>query len=361
MKNDNTGGAGGPLARVIAQALLLSFLLANARAADPSTEPKSASEATDVEVFQDARPLRAPSDRFYPAREKQEGKEGWVMLNMMIDPRGKPYEIAVLDSTGNVELEKAAIRAVDGMAFAPAKRGGTPIDSNLTFKMAFYPGDHPARGASVNFQTAFKSFLTAIDAKSKEQADVALQGMKAQNLYEDAFEGYCKYLYDHIWGTEVQQLADLRRAVAGERLTRYLPKELFSKVLTAQFALQVKVKDYGSALYTWNSLEPIASSSDRDVLKQTVDQIIAVRDGNQAVSTPGQTANGTTWNGHLFKSHFAISVATGAVSEIKLRCKKQYIFFSFKPELEYTVNSSAGECFIEVVGDPNTTFELVQS
>jgi len=57
---------------------------------------------------------------------------------------------------------------------------------------------------------------------------------------------------------------------------------------------------------------------------------------------------------------FSIVVASGAVKEIKLRCQKQYLFFRYQPGLEYSIGSKSDHCGIEVVGDPGTTFRLIQ-
>ena len=354
-------GDGGHLVGIAAQALLLSGWLANAHAADPPMTVKAGAEETDVEVFHGARPVTAPSENYYPARERERGREGWVLLNMMISPKGKPYEITVLDSTGNAAIDKAAVRALDDMSFEPAKHGRIPIDSSLTFKMIFLPRNSPAQGASRAFVDAYAKFAKAVDAGDKPQADAELAKLDVQNLYEDAFRSYGKYRYDRQWGTEAEQLADLRHAVAGENLWRYLPKELFNNALAAQLALQVKSQDYGSALNTWKTLEPIVPKSIHQELQRMIDQILALRNTDQRVSTAARIDNSTSWNGSLFKNRFALSVASGAISEIKLRCKKQYLFFKYAPDVQYTVSPSAGDCFIEVVGDPGTMFELVQS
>ncbi len=42
----------------------------------------------------------------YPRNEVTDGREGWVVLNMMIDPKGKPYEVMVADSSGNPAFEE---------------------------------------------------------------------------------------------------------------------------------------------------------------------------------------------------------------------------------------------------------------
>src|SRR5579862_9010922 len=90
---------------------LLCLLLSDARAADPSAETHGSSTAVDLDAFQGVHIRSAPSGLAYPEGERSRRREGWVRLNMMIDPKGKPYEITVLDSSGNPVLENAAVRA----------------------------------------------------------------------------------------------------------------------------------------------------------------------------------------------------------------------------------------------------------
>jgi hypothetical protein len=58
---------------------------------------------------------------------------------------------------------------------------------------------------------------------------------------------------------------------------------------------------------------------------------------------------------------FEIAVSSGRVSEIKLRCERQYVFFRYEPGVQYKVDGAGGTCGIELVGDPGTAFELIQS
>ncbi len=345
--------------RVAANALLLSGLIATAHGVDPSVVVKGGSDATDIEVFQGPRLIGGHVPR-YPESEKSGRKEGWVQLNMMIDAKGKPYEVTVIDSSGDAALEQAAIRGVNQLVFQPAKRRDTPIDSSFTGKMVFYQSE-PSKGASHDFVTAYKKLTMAIDAGDKTQADEELGKLRVQNLYEDAFLGFGKYLYDRRWGTETEQLADLRRAVANEKIARYLPGEAFRAALAAQLTLDVKLKDYGSALDVWKTLEPLASPPQRNQLQPAIDEIKAMQDSDQVIRVSARIEKGTSWHSTLFKNRFDISVVTGAVSEIKLRCKKEYVFFKYQPGVQYSVGRGAGECTIEVVGDPGTMFDLAQS
>jgi hypothetical protein len=68
-----------------------------------------------------------------------------------------------------------------------------------------------------------------------------------------------------------------------------------------------------------------------------------------------------SWHHQLFKDHFQIAVASGKVSDIKLRCKKAYVFFHYQPGVQYKVESRSGNCWMELIGEPGTTFDLTQS
>jgi hypothetical protein len=64
--------------------------------------------------------------------------------------------------------------------------------------------------------------------------------------------------------------------------------------------------------------------------------------------------------GTLFRNRFSIAVKSGGVSEIKLRCERQYLFFRYEPGVQYSIGSKKDQCGIEVIGNPGTTFDLVQ-
>jgi TonB family protein len=44
------------------------------------------------------------------------GQEGWVELNLMVDPTGRPFEVTVARSSGNKGFEEAAVKAMEASA-----------------------------------------------------------------------------------------------------------------------------------------------------------------------------------------------------------------------------------------------------
>ncbi len=50
----------------------------------------------------------------------------------------------------------------------------------------------------------------------------------------------------------------------------------------------------------------------------------------------------------------------GFISQVKLRCDKRYVYFSFDPKMECQVANADGKCSVELEGAPGTKFKFVQ-
>lgn len=76
----------------------------------------------------------------YPALAQDRGLQGQVILKVQVLATGKPATINIDKSSGHKILDDAAVKAVQGWAFEPAKRGQTPIDGwvkvPLNFKLS---------------------------------------------------------------------------------------------------------------------------------------------------------------------------------------------------------------------------------
>jgi hypothetical protein len=68
-----------------------------------------------------------------------------------------------------------------------------------------------------------------------------------------------------------------------------------------------------------------------------------------------------SWGVQLFRRHFSVTAATGAVSQVKLKCTRGLVSFAFDPALTYHVMEKYGECRLELEGAPGTQITLTQS
>jgi TonB family protein len=287
------------------------------------------------------------------------GIEGWVELNFMVDPNGKPYEVTVTRSSGNKDFEKSATKAVEASDFSPGTVDGKAIESDYEFKFTFL-GTTPSTGASGAFVSDYRTLMKAISVKDKAKADAAMKDLQVTNLYEDAYFGMATYLYQKQWGSDEQQLAGIQRAIAEESNARYLPKDTFQFALRASLQLQLRLRLYAEASRTAGKLRKLGLDDKSAVeLASLSDQLKKLRDDGSRYELQGEMPTGS-WGLYLFKRHFHATVSEGYISQVKLRCQKKYVSFEFNSDLDYQVASKDGSCYMQLVGAPGTKFNLTQ-
>lgn len=73
----------------------------------------------------------------YPPRARRQGIEGDVLLEVDLDETGVPRAVRVIESSGRLDLDAAAVEAVKAQRFIPATQGGRPIPFTIEVPVAF--------------------------------------------------------------------------------------------------------------------------------------------------------------------------------------------------------------------------------
>jgi len=96
--------------------------VANARATVSSSGRADAIEPPhfNVAYLNNPRPT-------YPPIARRLGLEGLVVLRVQVSAKGAPEQVAVAQTSGASVLDEAALKAVQGWTFTPARRGDTPV------------------------------------------------------------------------------------------------------------------------------------------------------------------------------------------------------------------------------------------
>jgi TonB family protein len=341
--------------------LALAVILSSAVQAQTATSGPDASAPVakiQTDVLLPPLLMKRPAPN-YPLAEAMRRGEGWVQLAMMVDPKGKPFEVTVEASSGDKVFEEAAVRAVEGATYQPGMLNGQPIESASKIKIVFLM-NKPSLGARPEFVVQYTKLQKALGAKDKAAADAALKGLEVRNLYEDAYLGLANYLYARQWGDEAQQLAGLRRAIAYENTAHYLTNLQFHLAQAQCLALEVKLHHYAEAQKLWTSL--IGTGIDPETIEKirpAMQQLDQIRDSDDAYDVSGAMPDGT-WELELYKRNFQIKVNAGHIAYVKLRCSKGFVRFAFDPAIEYKVNSKYGDCALELEGEVGTQFTLTQ-
>ncbi|MDH5344064.1 MAG: energy transducer TonB, partial [Betaproteobacteria bacterium] len=80
--------------------------------------------------------LRNPPPRYPPAARRL-GSEGTVMLRVLVSAEGLPVRVELEQTSGSSPLDRAALDAVRGWRFAPARRGEQNIEDWVRVPIVF--------------------------------------------------------------------------------------------------------------------------------------------------------------------------------------------------------------------------------
>jgi len=84
-----------------------------------------------------ARPASGNDPPQYPWTARVQGHQGRVVLSVWVSAEGAANRLAVLQSSGYPSLDRAAVAAVQGWRFRPARRAGTDTGSLLYVPVVF--------------------------------------------------------------------------------------------------------------------------------------------------------------------------------------------------------------------------------
>lgn len=103
----------------------------------PSTaNPPRRADSVELPHF-DAAYLRNPRPA-YPPMARRLGLEGVVVLRVQVAASGVPEQVTVAKTSGARVLDDAAVRAVQGWTFVPARRGDTPVAHPVDVPIRFH-------------------------------------------------------------------------------------------------------------------------------------------------------------------------------------------------------------------------------
>jgi TonB family protein len=73
----------------------------------------------------------------YPDSARREGREGRVLLRVLVDDQGRSKKVEINSSSGNDALDRAAAEAIKRWRFHPARSGDQPIESWVSVPIDF--------------------------------------------------------------------------------------------------------------------------------------------------------------------------------------------------------------------------------
>ncbi len=337
--------------------VVASALVAVAAAAANSTVPP---EDTAVETFSPPKrvELKPPT---YPFAQRRKGNEGWVSLNFMVDPDGVPYDITVNDSSGEPAFERAAVLAAKDFRYEPAVFNGKAIDAGANASVTFQlSGESGARSIFVRRYKRYSRLLGDGDEAAAADTLESL-GELNRNLYEEAYYQLVlsqKYQQEGNFDAEYQAL---KRAGFIDKDRGYLPDDALTSVLLRKMDLELKLNKLVQAHMTIRNLQKRELDPELHTqLDEVAAAIRSVATADGVVKSNGRIRHDNLYVHELIKRTFGLEEIDGDVAEARLHCNKGSVGFVYREEMQYTVNEDWDNCTLFLIGNPDTTFVLVE-
>ena len=73
----------------------------------------------------------------YPQDARERGAEGRVILEVVVDPKGRARAVKIRRSSGEDDLDRAALEAVRRWRFIPAQRNGAAVGGTAVVPIRF--------------------------------------------------------------------------------------------------------------------------------------------------------------------------------------------------------------------------------
>lgn len=116
--------------------VLVATSTESARAVAETKTPPAAVETPATPPLFNAAYLRNPAPA-YPALARRNGDQGTVMLKVLVSPEGAPLQVELDQSSGSNPLDSAALDAVKGWRFVPARHGAQNIEGWVRVPVVF--------------------------------------------------------------------------------------------------------------------------------------------------------------------------------------------------------------------------------
>lgn len=307
------------------------------------------------------------SEADYPWNILENGLEGWVLINFMVDGNGEPFEPIVTASVGSNWFEREALTALMKSDFEPALLNGEPIEGSRFQKYIFRMAT-PANGARRPFIRMYDEFSRLMAGEEINEARQQLSEINSrdvENLYEASFTDFANYLMAKFDEDAHSQLNYLQAALSFESQDRemsvsYFPAELIPAVRLELLMLLIENNRFAESFRAFNLIADTGNTELVNALRPTMGQIRAILTDDSSYGVYGQISDSAYWFINVYKPSFYFEDVVGKIDEINLACETKHIILAYEEDAQYTIPESWGRCSMRLLGEPETEFILVQ-
>jgi TonB family protein len=312
-----------------------------------------------------AKPVEAPAPT-YPFNQRIAQNSGMVDLRFMVDENGSVYETIIIESSHEA-FEEEALIAIRNYDYEPATFNGKPVRSATTAQI-FFDSKGAEDKVPVDFAKLHGDATRELGRKSPNAKNVARKIKKLEKFnkfspYTYTYINLLKFRYAKTFGDVQGQIIAAKQVLQFENLSGsqgpYVKPDIRSLIKRELFGLYVNSRRYSEALDVYKELTELDAAAEAD-FGGVVAQLHTAKRAKNPVSVMMTVEPRGHTSLTLFKQAFSIGEVSGKLSALNLRCDRNFSSLAFDLASEYIVPEIWGQCYLQVIGEPATTFKLTQ-
>ncbi|MFT5571951.1 MAG: TonB family protein [Cryomorphaceae bacterium] len=312
-----------------------------------------------------AKPVEAPAPT-YPINQRIAQNSGMVDLRFMVDENGSVYETIIIESS-NEAFEEEALIAIRNYDYVAATYAGEPVRSATTAQI-FFNSKGAEEKVHPDFAKLHGDATRELARKSPNAKNVARKIRKLERFnkispYTYTYINLLKFRYAKTFGDVDGQISSAKLVLQFEELSGskgpYVKPEIRISIKRELFGLYVNSRRYGEALNVYQELIALDSGAEAR-FGAIVTQLYAAKRAKNPVSVMMTIEPRGHGSLTLFKQAFSISEVNGKLLALNLRCDRNFASLAFDLTSEYKIPEKWGQCYLQVIGEPATTFKLTE-
>jgi len=320
-----------------------------------------------IESVKVAVPIKRAAPK-YPTSEARKGREGWTQLSFVVGTDGIPYDVTVINSSGNSRIDNTSVRAVKKWRYDPATNADGEVIEQCQTSVQLDYRLGAKNAVSKKFRTRLLKTFEHLRAENVELLKEDLEQLDKVNsgkMTENTWLSYVKANYYGLKGDEEKQYFYLTKAVPNsvkKDKKHILPEDSLLVSLHQLFRLQAKKSKYFDALQTFEKIEQFDSELALNIqnnLRPFAAKIEQAIDSDKLIVVEGEINRGR-WIHNLAREQFAVNEINGKLRKLDVRCENKRNVFTVNDTSTWKIPKSWGNCQVIIEGDDTTTFELVE-
>ena len=295
------------------------------------------------------------------------GMEGWGHASFIVGLDGRPKDVVVFDYSGKDRYVNATKRYIEKLRYSPASIDGIPSLSHETFflRHQFTGVGFGGNSVSPRFINEYQEVMNELLEPDTDLSEIKkliydLKDDHTKNLNEQALVAWLESLYFYKKEDFHQHM---RQSSIITSLDLYVPIKILSKAIVNLYESELFYGYYNEAQETIRKMSRIDGLKLSDDIKRQlftrVNQTIAEKE-------PTLVTKGQVWSLGarvigVFKPKIRIINTQGKINSVELRCTGHHSKYQEGWEDGLAVPSHAKSCSVLVLGDPESTFDLVQT